>query len=86
MKTSANPDKIPYMKLSVGLFLKDAPKSHRGTISETWTFGIIPQPFSKLIASVVFESLNFYANAFNPTAENINSDVIIVLQNIYTSE
>ena len=65
----------PHLKLSVGFYLKNKPKTYRGLTQETWTFGEKPSSFSRLMSGVIYRALTFYINSIDISSDEINSEM-----------
>lgn len=67
--------KKPYVKVSAGFYLKDAPKGQRSIFGEQWVFGNEPTPFGVLAAQIVYQLMKFYTAGTGASAAEMNAQI-----------
>lgn len=67
--------KTPYVKITAGFYLKDAPKERLGLRRVNWNFGNRPMPLSELLAALTYRFLEFYISVLPVPVEEINAEL-----------
>lgn len=69
-------DKVPYVKVSVSFYLKDAPKDQLGLRQVTWNFGDDPtSSFDSTAAAFIYRFLEFYIGVMPTPTEELNASL-----------
>jgi hypothetical protein len=67
--------KTPYVKISAGFYLKDAPKKQLGPLSVTATFGNKPASLCELLAAFTYRFLEFYISVLPTPTDEVNAEL-----------
>lgn len=67
--------KEPHVKVSMGFYLRNAPKGHLGLRSETWNFGLEPATLDQLILSIACRLSQFYSATMGISAGELNAQL-----------
>ncbi len=66
---------MPYVKVSVGFYLKDKPKDHLGLMNVTGVIGDEPTSFSSLVYGFVRCLLGFYLDVMPTPTDELNAQI-----------
>ena len=66
---------MPYVKVSVGFYLKDKPEGHPGLTHVTGTFGNEPTNFATLVYSFTRCLLGFYLDVMPTSTDDLNAQI-----------